>query len=284
MRYHHPLFQHPTFLLRPVLLACLHTNKPLLLVVQMTGALNNMRTIEDEPMHDPPKSPARSPHRVPQDMTSQWAGEPYVPLASQAPVQASPKPSLHLVLQLNSPLPNLLLTTHPPCHAFENNWFDPPAQSPSQTMHPLPHAAAPAHPSPRRSPIHIHQEPHTRSTGRAPRPPPVPIEGLATKAEALVHQYAPDPEKYQERIIHVRAPEREKPEDGEFLRRVGGNVKPDVVFLRRHFHGEGKLSESQAIWILEKAAEIFQSEQNVLDLEAPITSKALRSCPGALSY
>ena len=225
-----------------------------------------------EPPHDPPKSPARSPYRAPQGLTSQWAGEPYVPLDSQPPVQASPKPSPS---RAAAQLPTSQFDFSQPARpvaAFENNWFDHPPQSPSKNMPPLPHAAATGQPSPRRSAIQIPLESHTRPTGGGPRPPPVPIEGLATKAEALVHQYAPHPDKYQDRIVQVRAPERAKPEDSEFLRRVGGNVKPDVVFLRRHFHGEGKLSESQAIWILEKAAEIFQSEQNVLDLEAPITS------------
>lgn len=246
---------------------------------------------EDDPQHEapqePPKSPRRSPYRAPQDLASQWAGDAYVPLDSQAPVHASPKPSPS---RAAAQLPTSQFNFSQPVHSAatrENNWFDPPSQSPSKTMHPLPHTAVPVPPSPRRSPIQIPQELHTRPTGgppRPPRPPPVPIEGLATTAEALVHQYAPDPTKYQERIIQVRAPERAKPEDSEFLRRVGGNVKPDVVFLRRHFHGEGKLSESQAIWILEKAAEIFQSEQNVLDLEAPITSKSLSSCPDALPY
>lgn len=250
----------------------------------------------DEPLYEAPKSPGRSPHRAPQDMTADWAQEPYVPLDSQAPVRASPKPSpSRSAAQLPpsqfdfsqpaklSPsraaaqLPPSQFDFSQPTHSaptFGNNWFEPPAQSSSQSMHTLPHAAAPARRSPRRSPIQIPQELHSRATPPASRPPPVPIEGLATKAEAVVHQYAPDPAKYQERIVQVRAPERSKPEDSEFLRRVGGNVKPDVVFLRRHFHGEGKLSESQAVWILEKAAEIFQAEPNVLDLEAPITSES----------
>ena len=229
--------------------------------------------LQDEAVHEPPKSPARSPHRAPQDMTSQWASDPYVPLDSHAPVQASPKPSpSRAAAQLPSSQFDFSQPAHPAA-TFENNWFDPPAQSSSQSMHPLPHTAAPVHRSPRRSPIQIPQELHPRATAPAPRSA-VPIEGLATKAEALVHQYAPDPTKYHERIVQVRAPERSKPEDSEFLRRVGGNVKPDVVFLRRHFHGEGKLSESQAIWILEKAAEVFQAEPNVLDLEAPITSES----------
>lgn len=216
-------------------------------------------------------------------MTSQWAGEPYVPLDSHVPYQASTKLSpSHTAAQLPHSQFSFSQPAHPSAAADDNKWFGPQAQSPSKSMHALPNATVPAQPSPRRSPRQIPQELHPRPPAPVRRGPPVPIEGLATKAEALVHEYAPDPAKYQDRIVHVRAPERIKPEDSEFLRRVGGNVKPDVVFLRRHFHGEGKLSESQAIWILEKAAEIFQAEPNVLDLEAPITSESLRSFPDAL--
>lgn len=67
----------------------------------------------------------------------------------------------------------------------------------------------------------------------------------------------------------MKSPERERPTDEQFFY---ANNKPNVAFLRRHFHAEGKLHESQAIYILEKAKEIFSQEPNVLDLDAPITS------------
>jgi hypothetical protein len=70
----------------------------------------------------------------------------------------------------------------------------------------------------------------------------------------------------------VKGPERERPTDEQFFY---ANNKPNVAFLRRHFHAEGKLHESQAIYILEKAKEIFSQEPNVLDLDAPITSTLL---------
>jgi len=240
--------------------------------------------LQDELADEPPKLPTRSPYRTSQEMTAQWANEPYASLDSHGPAQASPKQSpSRAAAQLPSSQFDFSQPTHP-ADTFKNNWFNPPAQSSSKSMPPLPHTAAHAHPSPKRSPMQIPQEPHHRPTAPGPRPAPVPIEGLATKAEALVHQYAPDPAEYRKRIVQVRAPERNKPEDSEFLRRVGGKVKPDVVFLRRHFHGEGKLSESQAIWILEKAAEIFQAEPNVLDVEAPVTSKSLSAGTDALPY
>ncbi|CCA72172.1 related to calcineurin catalytic subunit [Serendipita indica DSM 11827] len=66
----------------------------------------------------------------------------------------------------------------------------------------------------------------------------------------------------------VRKPERTRPTDEQFFY---ANNKPNVAFLRRHFHAEGRLNESQAIYILERAKEIFAGEPNVLDLDAPIT-------------
>lgn len=72
----------------------------------------------------------------------------------------------------------------------------------------------------------------------------------------------------QGRLIDVRKPERTRPTDEQFFY---ANNKPNVAFLRRHFHAEGRLNESQAIYILERAKEIFAGEPNVLDLDAPIT-------------
>ncbi|PVG02461.1 Metallo-dependent phosphatase [Serendipita vermifera] len=66
----------------------------------------------------------------------------------------------------------------------------------------------------------------------------------------------------------VKKPERERPTEDQFFY---GNNKPNVAFLRRHFHAEGRLHESQAMYILEKAKEVFSQEPNVLDIDAPVT-------------
>jgi serine/threonine-protein phosphatase 2B catalytic subunit len=52
-------------------------------------------------------------------------------------------------------------------------------------------------------------------------------------------------------------------------------LKPDVGFLKNHFYREGKLSEEQALWILEKGTEILRREPNVLNVDAPITGTSL---------
>jgi serine/threonine-protein phosphatase 2B catalytic subunit len=47
--------------------------------------------------------------------------------------------------------------------------------------------------------------------------------------------------------------------------------KPDVAFLKNHFYREGRVSEEQALWILETATDLLKKEPNVLQVDAPIT-------------
>jgi hypothetical protein len=50
-------------------------------------------------------------------------------------------------------------------------------------------------------------------------------------------------------------------------------TKPDHAFLKNHFYREGRLSEDQAMYILEKGTELLNAEPNVLSVDAPITGK-----------
>jgi hypothetical protein len=45
----------------------------------------------------------------------------------------------------------------------------------------------------------------------------------------------------------------------------------DVAFLKNHFYREGRLTEDQALFILNKASEVLKTEPNLLEVEAPIT-------------
>ncbi|KAG0056062.1 3',5'-cyclic-nucleotide phosphodiesterase (PDEase) (3':5'-CNP) [Gryganskiella cystojenkinii] len=47
--------------------------------------------------------------------------------------------------------------------------------------------------------------------------------------------------------------------------------KPDLNFLRDHFFREGRLSEEQAIYILQKGTDILRNEPNLLEVDAPMT-------------
>lgn len=60
------------------------------------------------------------------------------------------------------------------------------------------------------------------------------------------------------------------PTDAQFFSREDPS-KPDIAFLKNHFYREGRLKEEQAIYIIEKAAEILRAEPNLLTVEAPVT-------------
>lgn len=64
------------------------------------------------------------------------------------------------------------------------------------------------------------------------------------------------------------------PSDAQFYSREDPS-KPDIAFLKNHFYREGRLSEEQALFILEKATEILHNEPNVLSVDAPITGQSL---------
>ncbi|KAF1813915.1 Metallo-dependent phosphatase [Eremomyces bilateralis CBS 781.70] len=47
--------------------------------------------------------------------------------------------------------------------------------------------------------------------------------------------------------------------------------KPNIQFLKQHFYREGRLTEEQALWIINKGTEILEQEPNMLEMDAPIT-------------
>jgi serine/threonine-protein phosphatase 2B catalytic subunit len=50
-------------------------------------------------------------------------------------------------------------------------------------------------------------------------------------------------------------------------------TKPDVNFLKNHFYREGRVSEEQALYILEKATDILKQEPNLISVDAPVTGE-----------
>lgn len=74
-----------------------------------------------------------------------------------------------------------------------------------------------------------------------------------------------------ERVVKdVQAPAFYKPTDEQFFSREDPS-KPDIAFLKNHFYREGRLTDDQAIFIIQRAAEILRQEPNLLEVEAPIT-------------
>ncbi|KAJ7486665.1 Metallo-dependent phosphatase-like protein [Mycena latifolia] len=75
----------------------------------------------------------------------------------------------------------------------------------------------------------------------------------------------------QERVVKdVQAPAPQVPTDAQFFA-ASDPTKPDIAFLKNHFYREGRLSEEQALYIIEKATEVLRSEPNMLALEGPVT-------------
>ena len=72
----------------------------------------------------------------------------------------------------------------------------------------------------------------------------------------------------------VQAPAMSIPTEAQFFSREDPS-KPDIAFLKNHFYREGRLSEEQAMYILEKGTEILHHEPNVLSVDAPITGTVL---------
>ncbi|TFY59728.1 hypothetical protein EVJ58_g5604 [Rhodofomes roseus] len=75
----------------------------------------------------------------------------------------------------------------------------------------------------------------------------------------------------QERVVkEVQAPAMAIPTDEQFFSREDP-TKPDIAFLKNHFYREGRVSEEQATYILEKATELLRAEPNLLYVDAPVT-------------
>ncbi|KAG9017464.1 3',5'-cyclic-nucleotide phosphodiesterase (PDEase) (3':5'-CNP), partial [Tulasnella sp. 427] len=68
----------------------------------------------------------------------------------------------------------------------------------------------------------------------------------------------------------VQAPAMQPPTDAQFWSSADP-TKPDIAFLKNHFYREGRLTEEQAMYILDKATAILRSESNLLEVDAPIT-------------
>jgi serine/threonine-protein phosphatase 2B catalytic subunit len=66
------------------------------------------------------------------------------------------------------------------------------------------------------------------------------------------------------------------PSEDQFLSRQDRS-KPDIAFLKNHLYREGRLSEEQALWILDRGTDILRQEPNVLQVDAPITGNVIPS-------
>lgn len=68
----------------------------------------------------------------------------------------------------------------------------------------------------------------------------------------------------------VPAPAVHLPTDEQFWSSERPGL-PDINFLKDHFYREGRLSESQALYILQAGRDILRLENNLLEIPAPVT-------------
>ncbi|CAG8835304.1 14768_t:CDS:2, partial [Racocetra persica] len=68
----------------------------------------------------------------------------------------------------------------------------------------------------------------------------------------------------------VQAPAVHKPTDEEFFSKDDPE-KPDIQYLKNHFYREGRITEEQALFIINKGTELLKQEPNLLEVDAPIT-------------
>ncbi|RDW60034.1 serine phosphatase-1 [Coleophoma crateriformis] len=75
----------------------------------------------------------------------------------------------------------------------------------------------------------------------------------------------------QERVCKdVQAPAMHPPTDAQFFSPQDPS-KPNLQFLKQHFYREGRLTEEQALFIIEEGTKVLKQEPNLLEMDAPIT-------------
>lgn len=71
-------------------------------------------------------------------------------------------------------------------------------------------------------------------------------------------------------VKSVRAPAWHKPTDEQFFDK-NDPTKPDLAFLKEHLFCEGRLTDQQALYIINETTKILAQEPNLLDVDAPVT-------------
>lgn len=120
---------------------------------------------------------------------------------------------------------------------------------------------------------------------RSALPPGVENRTQVDNALRAIHQKKPVPEidftlhtmedgtqvSTMERVCKdVQAPAMHPPTDQQFFSPQDPS-KPNLTFLKQHFYREGRLTEEQALYIIEEGTKVLKQEPNLLEMDAPIT-------------
>ena len=82
--------------------------------------------------------------------------------------------------------------------------------------------------------------------------------------------------KYLERQVKsVPHPATNKPKDEEFFAYDrNGALIPNHDFIREHFLAEGRLTEQQAVYILDRTTVLLAREPNLLSVSSPVIGES----------
>ncbi|EJD07740.1 Metallo-dependent phosphatase [Fomitiporia mediterranea MF3/22] len=76
----------------------------------------------------------------------------------------------------------------------------------------------------------------------------------------------------QRQVPSVPEPAWHKPRDEQFFTTDSfGNRRPNTEFLKNHFLREGRVTEEQALYLLQEGKTLLEKEQNLLSVQGPIT-------------
>lgn len=76
-------------------------------------------------------------------------------------------------------------------------------------------------------------------------------------------------------VSQVTQPVGFRPTDEQlFVRNAYGETLPNADFLKQHFFHEGRLTEAQALYILQQATSLLTQEPNLVNVESPVTSES----------
>jgi hypothetical protein len=86
------------------------------------------------------------------------------------------------------------------------------------------------------------------------------VSGMCVKIHppSLIPAQVPEPGTFNPPNAHLFEP---------------GQSIPNVSFLRQHFLHEGRLTEDQALMIIQRTTEVFEAEPNLVQVKSPVTSE-----------